>query len=52
MKDMDLLAAVSAQNQLDGRLLTALRDSLSQAVEMGFGAYDWSVALGRAARKR
>jgi 3-hydroxyisobutyrate dehydrogenase-like beta-hydroxyacid dehydrogenase len=52
IKDMDLLAAVSTKNQLDGRLLTALSDSLSQAVEMGFGAYDWSVALGRAARKR
>ncbi len=52
MKDMDLLAAVSTKNELDGRLLMALRDSLLQAKEMGFGAYDWSVALGSAACKR
>jgi len=50
MKDMDLLAAVSTANQLNSRLLTSLRESLSQAAEMGFGAYDWSMALGCAAR--
>ncbi|CAN7726138.1 NAD(P)-dependent oxidoreductase [Neorhizobium sp. LjRoot104] len=50
MKDMDLLAAVSADNGLNSRLLAALRESLSLAKETGFGAYDWSMALGRAAR--
>jgi 3-hydroxyisobutyrate dehydrogenase-like beta-hydroxyacid dehydrogenase len=51
IKDMNLLAAVSTENQLSSRLLAALRESLSQAKEMGFGAYDWSMALGRAARE-
>lgn len=51
IKDMNLLAAVSRKNQLNSRFLAALRENLSQAKEMGFGEYDWSMALGQAARQ-
>ncbi|MBY2907692.1 NAD(P)-dependent oxidoreductase [Rhizobium leguminosarum] len=47
IKDMGLLAVTSAQNQLSSRVLRALRESLSQAQDMGLGAEDWSTALGR-----
>ncbi|MCJ9669731.1 MULTISPECIES: NAD(P)-dependent oxidoreductase [unclassified Neorhizobium] len=50
IKDMGLLAAISAENQLSNRVLKALRESLSRAQDMGFGAEDWSTALGRPAR--
>jgi 3-hydroxyisobutyrate dehydrogenase-like beta-hydroxyacid dehydrogenase len=50
IKDMGLLATISAENQLSNRVLKALRESLYQAQDAGFGADDWSTALGRLAR--
>ena len=47
---LGLLAAVSAENKLTTPILAALRDSLSRANSAGFGAEDWSTALGRLAR--
>jgi 3-hydroxyisobutyrate dehydrogenase-like beta-hydroxyacid dehydrogenase len=51
MKDMALLSAVARNASVHTKVLDALRANLSSADAAGLGDQDWSVALGKSARR-
>jgi 3-hydroxyisobutyrate dehydrogenase-like beta-hydroxyacid dehydrogenase len=51
LKDMDLWLAAARQSDVELAFIGALLERLSTARAAGFGADDWSAALGKLARK-
>jgi 3-hydroxyisobutyrate dehydrogenase-like beta-hydroxyacid dehydrogenase len=51
-KDMGLVLAAARQNNVDLAFLGVLLERLRAARAAGFGADDWSAALGKLARQR
>ena len=50
LKDVSLLLSAARQSKVDLAFATALLERLTSARVLGFGADDWSTALGKLAR--